>query len=348
MGNCCQLLLGGAKYEKVTAQEGKATGIELQTTSEDFTATRKERGGSTGKKDGGLRIEGKIRNKKTFGGGKARTLAPPPEDLARLKEELTYKLREFFVKYNPSQANPKSIDHIVAFYTSFDTMDTLNARLRDKYGSDLSSIEMKSPGMTGYSPPSPPPFGAKAVVSASEHISAPGEDNEDTGLDLDQFGIEDGDSEAIEDGKMQDDNLTLDDKPEENTVEGTGTREARADSALQRAEMFEQTWQSDIPSKNIVLRAAAGQGFKSLDDLTGALSSAGGTLVASGEVDGTAKAYFYTLNENKEITLVELASDRDEASGETNEYKLLCKYTEDSALEEALKRISSVLHAERQ
>jgi len=62
MGACCSLLLGKHKsYEKVTAQEGKHTGLELQEASTDLGATRKERTVSGGRLGISLCIMNKMR-----------------------------------------------------------------------------------------------------------------------------------------------------------------------------------------------------------------------------------------------------------------------------------------------
>mmetsp|Transcript_37030 Transcript_37030/g.71768 ORF Transcript_37030/g.71768 Transcript_37030/m.71768 type:complete len:332 (+) Transcript_37030:96-1091(+) len=330
MGNCCQLLFGGGeKYEKVTAQEGKATGLELQP-ADDVSTSRQERGNSKNEGIKDIALEGKSRQKNKIRQGKAPTLAPPPEDLARLKEELREKLRLFFLVHNPSQANRKSLDHIVAFYTSFDDVTSLNNRLRDKYGKDLTSVQSN-----GYSPPSPPksPVQTKTIAPASlastsaepgayEGQSGKGEGEESKGTSAETDGIQ--------------------------AEISTGGSDP-ASSALQRAAMFEQTWGSDIPSESVTLVTTVGQpGINSINALTSALGEAQCTIVASGEVDHTIKAYFYTLGEMKgAIVLVELVADMDPVTSAIKEYKLLCKFNDRGCLDAALSRIAKPLKAER-
>uniref|UniRef100_A0A7S2XBG6 Beta-adaptin appendage C-terminal subdomain domain-containing protein n=1 Tax=Lotharella oceanica TaxID=641309 RepID=A0A7S2XBG6_9EUKA len=337
MGNCCQLLFGGGKkYEKVTAQEGKATDLELQP-ADDVSTSRKERASSNeGIKD--IALEGKSRKTTKISQGKAPTLAPPPEDLARLKEELREKLRLFFLVHNPSQANRKSLDHIVAFYTSFDDITSLNNRLRDKYGEDLTSVQPLTTGTqsNGYSPPSPPksPVQPNSIAPVASSTAAdPGPYGNQNG----QVGNGDeakGTSGAVNDGIQ---------------AEETAGGRDRASSALQRAAMFEQTWGSDIPSTSVALNTKIGQpGINSINALTSALGAAQCTLVASGEVDNTIKAYFYTIGEAKgAIVLVELVADMDPVTKEIKEYRLLCKFNDRSCLDAALARIAAALNAQR-
>mmetsp|Transcript_14525 Transcript_14525/g.23088 ORF Transcript_14525/g.23088 Transcript_14525/m.23088 type:complete len:333 (-) Transcript_14525:336-1334(-) len=331
MGACCSLLLGKHKsYEKVTAQEGKHTGLELQEASTDLGATRKERTVSGGRLDGSLPFDGKKKAKRKFGGSTAPTLAPPPEDLERMRDELRVKLRKFFKTHNPSQANPKSLAHIVSFYTSFDTIATLNSRLKDKYGVDLTSVEEGHNG--------------ENYIKFGGAQSSDGQDQTDALPPSPEVKMDD------EGGGLEGTNVDDAVAVEQSLADGGGqVRETRADSALQRAAMFEQTWQSSIPTEKVKLISRAdSKPVLGIEDLRGALASGRMTLVASGETNGNAKAYFYTLSKRKNIVLFELLAEMDENTGQFKEYNLLCKFTEQEALEEAMKTVKNVLGAEEQ
>ncbi|GAB5361349.1 hypothetical protein AAMO2058_000705900 [Amorphochlora amoebiformis] len=303
MGNCCACLFAVSKYEKVPVDgvtEGKSTNLELVTTNDPST-TRKERGTSTTIRD--LPDSKRTRRpKKQL--KPAPRLAMPLEDVALQHKELREKLRAFFLIHNPSQASKKSLDHIVAFYTSFDTEVSLNKRLRDKYGKDLTSVDTKTKTRkstsNGYKPPAPP--------SEEDTVKTQTSSTEVT-------------KETLEEIKGHSEQTV--DEPVETTERN------RASSAIQRAAMFEQTWRSDIPTKSYIL-VPKSQGFKTIDALNRALAMMQATLVASGEFDGQFKAYFYMLGEinKRHITLVELVCTRDAATGTTTKYELLCKYND--------------------
>jgi len=110
-----------------------------------------------------------------------------------------------------------------------------------------------------------------------------------------------------------------------------------------------RTWQSSIPTEKVKLISRAdSKPILGIEDLRGALASGRMTLVASGETNGNAKAYFYTLSKRKNIVLFELLAEMDENTGQFKEYNLLCKFTEQEALEEAMKTVKNVLGAEEQ
>mmetsp|Transcript_23377 Transcript_23377/g.32613 ORF Transcript_23377/g.32613 Transcript_23377/m.32613 type:complete len:224 (+) Transcript_23377:50-721(+) len=217
-----------------------------------------------------------------------------------------------------SQTDPKSLEHISSFYTSFDTIATLNARLRDKYGVDLSSVEFKSPDIQNINATYENAMSASGTVGENAKIND---------------GIEEVGGNGNEDipGNEQ----------------AGAPQEAREDSAIQRAAMFEQTWQSNIPSEKVVLQTRPqAPPISDIDGLRLALAHGRMTLVASGETNGHLKAYFYKLASNRAIVLFELVAEVNQNDGKANEYNLLCKFTERDALDEVLDTISVVLDAE--
>jgi len=130
-------------------------------------------------------------------------------------------LRKFFKTHNPSQANPKSLAHIVSFYTSFDTIATLNSRLKDKYGVDLTSVEEGHNG--------------ENYIKFGGAQSSDGQDQTDALPPSPEVKMDD------EGGGLEGTNVDDAVAVEQSLADGGGqVRETRADSALQRAAMFEQ------------------------------------------------------------------------------------------------------------
>ena len=294
------------------AEVTKPTGLELVPGS-DATASsrRRERKRPGAGKHASPKKNSLMKRNITAGSPDATTIAPPPEDIARVRRELRAALCSFFAIHNPSQNNPKSLDHIVKFYTTFDSTDALNKRLRDKYGQDLTSVAPATApapapaAKTNATQPSPTP----AVPTAAPAAARP-------------------------ETKYQPPTAA----PAVPQPMSPKTR------SMERAAMFESTWVSDIPSASAEVKALAP--IKGLSNLTNRLSSAGFVLVASGSNAGRVKAYFYVMSAQNQATLVLFELQSAMGSGETmNKFTLEYKYREKVEAEAALARFRTAVGA---